>query len=121
MVLCPWFGNGAKPELAHHEGGRAEAGEGRLQQIQPDEGRQQQPPGRDEMGQADADEDHAASEGEHGTVDVHGFGSGIGDWGFGIGDSFRARSAKLLGALGPQTFCNHLRRSMPSAFSTYFS
>src|SRR5690606_21093372 len=62
---------------AHAETGeqlrrRAEAGKAGLQQVQADEGGDQVEPGRNEISQGEAGEDHHAGEGEDGAVEVHG-------------------------------------------------
>src|SRR5690606_41787269 len=73
----------AHAQLREDLGCRAEAGEGGLQQVQADEGGQQQPPRREEVGQRQAGEDHHAGKGEDCAIEVHvgspvGVGSGVG-------------------------------------------
>lgn len=60
-----------QPELAEDGRGRAEAGESRLQHVQPDESRQEQPVGADEMCQHEAEQNHGAGDGEDRAIDIH--------------------------------------------------
>jgi hypothetical protein len=49
-------------ELAEEEGGRAEAGEDGLDEVEADEGGQEQPPGADPVGEGDPEEDDGTGE-----------------------------------------------------------
>ena len=59
-------------ELAQHQRGRTKAGENRLNQVYPDQAGEEQPPGADEMGEGDAEQDHAAGEDTDEGFDFHG-------------------------------------------------
>jgi hypothetical protein len=58
-------------EFPQNERERAETCKGGLKKIQPDEGREQQPPRAEELGEPEAREDHGASEGHHDSVYSH--------------------------------------------------
>src|SRR5690606_609215 len=74
IVVAGSFEAAAKldAKLAEDDGGRAEAGDTGLQQVQADEGGQQQPPGREVMREQYAGEGHHSGEGKDGAVEVHG-------------------------------------------------
>jgi hypothetical protein len=59
-------------ELAQEQGGRTEAGEGRLDKVEADEGGEEQPSGADQEGERDAQQDEDAGEDANKGFGFHG-------------------------------------------------
>src|SRR5690606_19838890 len=64
-------GAAADAEPLHHHARRAEPGERRLEQVEADERGHQPEPGRYELRERDAEQDHHAGEGHDGALERH--------------------------------------------------
>jgi len=58
-------------QFLEDESGRTKAGHRRLHQVQPDEGRQKIPVGRDVEAERQGDKDHKPGKHENGAIDSH--------------------------------------------------
>src|SRR3546814_10392404 len=99
----------AEPELTEDDGCGAEAGDGRLEQVEPDDGGQQQPPRCNQSHEQSAEQGHGAGEEEYGAVEGHALPSKRrlknpvpGSWGWPAHRSARGTRARTWSTCWPQ-------------------